>query len=102
MTFSSFAGGFWLASRVTASVTRLAEQVKHAEPGDMDLSLIKLTGNDEVGELARAFDRYVRRLQEFIERENYFTADVSHELRTPLAIMLGTVEVLEQDESLSE
>jgi signal transduction histidine kinase len=26
---------------------------------------------------------------------------VSHELRTPLAIMLGTVEVLEQDDSLS-
>ncbi len=101
MTVSSFAIGFWLASRVTASVTRLAEQVGHAEPGDMDLSLIKLTSNDEVGELARAFDRYLRRLQEFIERENYFTADVSHELRTPLAIMLGTIEVLEQDEELS-
>lgn len=101
MTFSSFAGGFWLASRVTASVTRLADQVKHADPGDLDLSLIKLTRDDEVGDLARAFDRYVRRLQEFIERENYFTADVSHELRTPLAIMLGTVEVLEQDETLT-
>jgi signal transduction histidine kinase len=52
--------------------------------------------------LARAFDRYLRRLRNFVERENYFTADVSHELRTPLAIMLGTVEVLEQDETLSE
>lgn len=101
MSVSSAAGGFWLASRVTSSVTRLAEQVGQAEPGDTDLSLIKLTSNDEVGELARAFDRYLRRLREFIERENYFTADVSHELRTPLAIMLGTVEVLEQDETLS-
>jgi signal transduction histidine kinase len=60
-----------------------------------------LTSNDEVGELARAFDRYLSRLRKFSERENYFTADVSHELRTPLAIMLGTVEVLEQDETLS-
>src|SRR5512135_2068156 len=102
MTIGSSAGGFWLASRVTASVTRLAKQVGQAEPGDLDKSLIKLTGNDEVGELARAFDRYLRRLRNFIERENYFTADVSHELRTPLAIMLGTVEVLEQDETLSE
>jgi len=101
MTVGSSAGGFWLASRVTASVTRLAEQVGQAEPGDMDISLIKLTGNDEVGELARAFDRYLRRLRNFVERENYFTADVSHELRTPLAIMLGTVEVLEQDETLN-
>jgi signal transduction histidine kinase len=101
MIVSSSAGGFWLASRVTASVSRLARQVGRAGPGDTDLSLIKLTSNDEVGELARAFDRYLRRLREFIERENYFTADVSHELRTPLAIMLGTVEVLEQDDSLS-
>ncbi len=102
MILSSAAGGVVLASRITSSVTRLAEQVGKAEPGNMDLSLIKLASNDEVGELARAFDRYLRRLRNFVERENYFTADVSHELRTPLAIMLGTVEVLEQDETLTE
>lgn len=101
MIISSAAGGVILASRVTSSVTRLARQVGKAEPGDMDLSLIKLASNDEVGELARAFDRYLRRMRKFVERENYFTADVSHELRTPLAIILGTVEVLGQDETLS-
>jgi signal transduction histidine kinase len=101
MIVSSSIGGVLLASRVTASVTRLAKQVGQAKPGDTELSLVELTSNDEVGELARAFDRYLSRLRKFIERENYFTADVSHELRTPLAIMLGTVEVLEQDESLS-
>ncbi len=102
MIVSSSAGGVLLASRVTASVTRLAAQVGKAKPGDLELSLIKLTSNDEVGELARAFDRYLRRLREFTEREKYFTADVSHELRTPLAIMLGSVEMLEQDKTLSE
>lgn len=101
MTICSSAGGFWLASRVLAPVSRLAEQVSQAEPGDSNLSLTKLARNDEVGELARTFDRYLRRLREFIERESYFTADVSHELRTPLAIILGAVEVLEQDDSLS-
>ncbi|MBU0623053.1 MAG: HAMP domain-containing histidine kinase [Gammaproteobacteria bacterium] len=101
MIVSSSIGGVLLASRVTASVTRLARQVGQAEPGDPNLDLVELTSNDEVGELARAFDRYLKRLREFIEREKYFTADVSHELRTPLAIMLGTVEVMEQDETLS-
>jgi signal transduction histidine kinase len=101
ITLCSAAGGFWLANRVTAPVTRLAEQVVLSEPGDTNLSLTKLARNDEVGELARAFDRYLRRLREFIERESYFTADVSHELRTPLAIILGAVEVLEQDETLT-
>ncbi len=102
MIISSSLGGVLLANRVTSSVTRLARQVGQAKPGDTELSLVELTSNDEVGELARAFDRYLSRLRKFIERENYFTADVSHELRTPLAILLGTVEIMEQDESLSE
>lgn len=101
LTISVTVGGLMLATRVTAPVVKLAEQVGHAEPDDADMSLVNLTRNDEVGDLARAFDRYLRRLREFIEREHYFTADVSHELRTPLAIMLGTVEVLEQDETLT-
>lgn len=100
MTLASAGGGFWLAMRIIGPVTRLAEEVAQAKPGD-SMKLVKLTRDDEVGELARAFDHYLHRLQEFIERENYFTADVSHELRTPLAIILGTVEVLEQDETLS-
>ena len=101
MIITSSLGGVLLANRVTSSVTRLARQVGQAKPGDTELSLVELTSNDEVGELARAFDRYLSRLRKFIERENYFTADVSHELRTPLAIMQGTVEVMEQDETLS-
>ena len=39
MIVSSSVGGCWLASRVTASVTRLAKQVGQAQPGDTDLSL---------------------------------------------------------------
>lgn len=101
MTFCSSLGGFWLASRILAPVSRLAAHVSQSEPGKEYLSLTKLARNDEVGDLARAFERYMRRLEEFVEREGYFTADVSHELRTPLAIILGSVEMLEQDDALS-
>lgn len=101
LTFASAGVGFWLALRIIAPVSRLAAQVSQAEPNDLNLSLSKLMRNDEVGELSRAFDRYLRRMREFIERESFFTADVSHELRTPLAVILGTVEVLEQDDTLS-
>lgn len=102
MTLASAGGGFWLAIRIVAPVTRLADQVAQAEPGMSHLPLSKLARDDEVGELARAFERYVQRLAEFIEREKYFTGDVSHELRTPLAVIVGAVEVLEQDASLSD
>jgi signal transduction histidine kinase len=102
MTLTSAGGGFWLAARIITPVTRLARQVGQAEPGDTALLVDKLARKDEVGELARAFERYSRRMQEFVARENYFTADVSHELRTPLAIVQGTVEVLEHDKMLSD
>ena len=101
MTLASAGGGFWMAVAIVTPVTRLARQVSQAEPGDTHLTPDKLARNDEVGELARAFDRYLRRMDEFIKREHYFTSDVSHELRTPLAIIMGAVEVLEQDEMLS-
>lgn len=102
MTLAAAGVGFWLALSIITPISRLAALVSHAKPDNINLSLSKLTRDDEVGELARAFDRYLRRLQDFIDREGYFTADVSHELRTPLAVILGTVEVLEQDVSLSD
>jgi signal transduction histidine kinase len=102
MILCSAAGGFWLALRVVAPVTRLAAWVGEAGPGTRHLPSAKLTRNDEVGELARAFERYVERLGEFIEREKNFAGDVSHELRTPLAVILGSVDVLEQDARLDD
>lgn len=101
MVLGSAVGGFWLARRIIAPVTRLADWVGEAEPSTRHLPPAKLMRNDEVGELARAFERYVQRLTEFIEREKNFTGDVSHELRTPLAVILGSVEVLEQNDGLS-
>lgn len=100
MTAASAGSGLWVAVRILTPVTRLAGQIARAESGD-SMSLDKLTRNDEVGELARALDHYLHHMQELIERENYFTADVSHELRTPLAIILGALEVLGQDKSLT-
>jgi len=101
MTTVSAGAGFWLALRMISPLTRLTEQVTQADPGDAHLSLLKIGRDDEVGELARAFERYLSRIRNFVERENYFTTDVSHELRTPLAIIQGTVEVFEQDDKLS-
>ena len=102
MTLTSSGGGFWLAARIITPVTRLAREVGRAEPGAPIVLLDKLARQDEVGELARAFERYRDRMLEFVARENYFTADVSHELRTPLAIIQGTVEVLEHDKTFTD
>jgi signal transduction histidine kinase len=106
MMLFSAVGGWWLSGRITASMTRLAQRVGKAAPGGEALLLEESFPDnepeDEVGALARAFERYSLRIGAFIERERAFTADVSHELRTPLAVIQGAAEVLQGDEHLNE
>jgi signal transduction histidine kinase len=91
--------GFWLAFTIITPLTRLVQQITQAGQGE--IALAQSGRADEIGELARAFASYQRRMSEFVERERYFTADISHELRTPLAVISGSLEVLEHDETLT-
>lgn len=102
MTLLSAAGGLWAARRAIAPVSELARKVAGADPGEPPRLAQPGAADDEVAELARAFDRHLARLHDFIERERFFTADVSHELRTPLAVIQGAAEVLRADPALGE
>ncbi|MFP3873824.1 MAG: sensor histidine kinase [Thiohalophilus sp.] len=94
--------GFWLAGRVIAPVTRLAQCVRGSSADERPVCLLEDFSGGEVGELARVFERYIARLRAFVERERLLAADLSHELRTPLAIIQGATEVLLEDELLSQ
>ncbi len=93
--------GYALSQRAIAPVTSLAKTVAVLEPSKPAKKLATQYVNDEVGELALAFDRYLDRLQDFIAREQEFTGNASHELRTPLTIIKGAVELLFNDPELS-
>ncbi|HEC16723.1 MAG TPA: HAMP domain-containing histidine kinase [Sedimenticola sp.] len=102
MTLFSAMLGSWLAGRVVSPVRELARRVSRLSPDDSSVRLAVDFPRDEVGALARDFDAYRQRLQEFIEREQAFAADVSHELRTPLTVISGAAEVLLSDPGLDE
>ncbi len=79
--------------RVIDPVIRLAAAVRAqgaARP------LATAYGDDELGQLAQAFDQAFNELQAALERERLFTSDVSHELRTPLMIVSTSCELLAQ------
>jgi signal transduction histidine kinase len=94
--------GWLLARRVMAPVIRLAQQVRHrdqllvlAPPLSPDYA------QDEVGQLAAAFDDTLGRLRQVLTRERLFTSDVSHELRTPLMVLASSCELLLENHSLN-
>ncbi|SEJ52160.1 Signal transduction histidine kinase [Azotobacter beijerinckii] len=89
--------GQLLARRVMAPLSLLARQVRHR---DQLLTLAPPLApeypDDEVGQLAAAFDSTLGQLRRSLERERLFTSDVSHELRTPLMVVQGACELLSE------
>lgn len=87
--------GVWLSGKVISPVTALANQVNKLKPGvNPSLIIASRYADDELGQLATTFDHYQHKMEEFIQREQDFTADASHELRTPLTVINGATELL--------
>jgi signal transduction histidine kinase len=89
--------GAWLFARRIRKLERAAERIAS---GRFDQAVVDL-GADEVGELARAFERMRVRLAQLDRARREFIANASHELRTPLFSLGGFLELLD-DEELDE
>ncbi len=94
--------GASLAGRVISPVSQLAEQLSGFRPNQRQVNLAAQYAEDEVGQLAATFENYLQQIEQFIEREQAFTADASHELRTPLAVISGAAELLLETPGLPE
>lgn len=49
--------------------------------------------NDELGQLAIAFNRMLGRLEESFKSQNSFISNASHEIKNPLTMISGTAEI---------
>jgi signal transduction histidine kinase len=86
---------YWLSRKVIRPVRNFAEQVGNLDPNMRNIRIAENYSDVEVGLIARSFDRYMERLDGFVEREQSFTSTVSHELRTPLSVISTSAELLE-------
>lgn len=81
------------ALRPIRQVRRTAERISESDLA----SRIDVTGNDDVAQLARTFNRMLDRLQASFAAQRDFLDDAGHELRTPLTIVRGHLELMGDD-----
>jgi signal transduction histidine kinase len=91
----------YLAARMFARrIRRLERAANRIAGGSFDEPVVD-HGPDELGELARAFERMRERLAQLDRARREFVANASHELRTPLFALGGFLELL-GDEQVDE
>jgi two-component system sensor histidine kinase VanS len=90
-------GGWFLAGRMLAPLTRITEATRIASTGTLS-HRIQLPGRrDEFRDLADSFDAMLARLEAQVAEQQRFAANASHELRTPLAITQTLLDVARND-----
>jgi two-component system, OmpR family, sensor kinase len=92
--------GYLGASIFTRRIRRLETAADRIAAGNFGESVID-SGSDELGQLARTFERMRLRLLSLDRARGEFIANASHELRTPLFSLGGYLELLD-DADLDE
>ena len=92
--------GYLVARALTGRIKRLEQAARKVAGGDFS-NPIQADADDELGQLASAFDDMQRQLARLDTARKQFIASASHELRTPIFSLGGFLELLE-DEELDE
>ena len=90
---------WWVASAALAPMTRMATQADTLTSRSAEWRLPGAATTDELGSLARAFNRLLDRLSAVLRLQRQFMADASHELRTPVSVIQTAAEVTLQRET---
>ncbi len=82
-----------IAYRVTSPVRAMTKAVHQISGGNLQ-QRVQVSAQDEIGELAAAFNTMAANLARTEQLRRNLVADVAHELRTPLAVLQGNLEAL--------
>lgn len=85
--------GIVLSRTLTRPIRELTQATHAVSEGDFSQQ-VNVHSNDELGELAKAFNNMSAELSRSVNARKQMTADVAHELRTPLSLILGHAEAV--------
>lgn len=85
--------GIFLSRTLTRPIRELTRATHAVSEGDLSQQ-VPVRSEDELGELAQAFNRMSAELSRSVSARKQMTADIAHELRTPLSLILGHAEAV--------
>jgi len=91
---------YWLAFHLTSPLRALQKAVERFGRGDLS-ARVNSARRDEMGQLARTFDRMAGRIETLLTAERRLLGDISHELRSPLARLGVAIELARSGDDLN-
>lgn len=85
--------GVWLSRQFLRPLAELTDAIDHVKQGKFD-QRVPVRTQDELGDLAQAFNQMGEELQRVNKLRRQMTADIAHDLRTPLTVISGYLEGL--------
>ena len=82
---------YFITEMITGPLREMNKAAKKFGSGRFDIR-VPVRGNDEVAELAKAFNDMAASLENFENTRNTFMANVAHDLRTPMTTISGFID----------
>ena len=89
-----FIAGWFYSGRALKPISDVIIKVEEISITSLNLRVFEGNGTDEIGRLAKTFNKMLERLETSFAIQKDFIANASHELRTPLTSINGQLEVL--------
>ncbi len=87
----SFLAVYFISERMTFPLKQMSRAAKSFAQGRFDVR-VPVKGEDEIAELATAFNNMAMSLEKMEENRNTFLSNVSHDLRTPMTTISGFID----------
>ena len=92
-TFVALLLGLLISRTLTRPIRELTLATHAVSEGALGQQ-VRVRSKDELGELAKAFNKMSSELARSVHTRRQMTADIAHELRTPLSLILGHAEAV--------
>ena len=83
---------YFITNRIVNPLKKMTNAAKKFAKGDFSIRVDVAKANDEVAELARAFNNMADSLESLEKMRNSFLANISHDLRTPMTTIAGFID----------